>query len=117
LDPPEEHLYPVLNHVFDDWWVSFRPPFEGIKVVGLMWSPSVCFIVQSFGLWDDRWWNKIENRIGEARRPPQEDNMRRMFVFGFESFTVTAYFNLLFIAFISQFVSGRNMLLPLYFGW
>lgn len=38
-DPPEEHLYPVLNDVLDDWWSSFRPPFEGIKVVGPKWSP------------------------------------------------------------------------------
>ena len=38
-DPPEEHLYPVLNDLLDDWWASFRPPFEGIKVVGLKWSP------------------------------------------------------------------------------
>lgn len=38
-DPPEEHLYPVLNDLLDDWWISFRPPYEGIKVIGYMWSP------------------------------------------------------------------------------
>jgi thioredoxin reductase (NADPH) len=38
-DPPEVHLYPPLNDLLDEWWVSFRPPFEGIKVIGLRWSP------------------------------------------------------------------------------
>jgi thioredoxin reductase (NADPH) len=37
--PPEVHLYPHLNDLLDDWWISFRPPFEGIKVIGLRWSP------------------------------------------------------------------------------
>jgi thioredoxin reductase (NADPH) len=38
-DPPEENLYPVLNNLLDDWMASFRLPFEGIRVVGLRWSP------------------------------------------------------------------------------
>jgi thioredoxin reductase (NADPH) len=38
-DPPEENLYPVLNDLLDDWMASFRLPFEGIRVVGLRWSP------------------------------------------------------------------------------
>ena len=38
-DPPEEHLYPVLDDLLDEWWVSYRPPFEGIKIIGLRWSP------------------------------------------------------------------------------
>jgi thioredoxin reductase (NADPH) len=38
-DPPEEHLYPVLDDLLDDWWASIRPPFEGIKVIGVRWSP------------------------------------------------------------------------------
>jgi thioredoxin reductase (NADPH) len=38
-DPPEEKLYPVLNDLLDDWLASFRPPFEGIRVVGNRWSP------------------------------------------------------------------------------
>ena len=33
-DPPEEHLYPVLTDLLDDWQASFAPPFEGIRVVG-----------------------------------------------------------------------------------
>jgi thioredoxin reductase (NADPH) len=32
--PPEEHLYPVLTDLLDDWQASFAPPFEGIRIVG-----------------------------------------------------------------------------------
>jgi thioredoxin reductase (NADPH) len=37
-DPPEERLYPVLDDLMDDWFASFRPPFEGIRVIGNRWS-------------------------------------------------------------------------------
>ncbi|MBD2022281.1 FAD-dependent oxidoreductase [Leptolyngbya sp. FACHB-36] len=38
-DPPEERLYPVLDDLLDDWFASYRPPFEGIRVIGNRWSP------------------------------------------------------------------------------
>lgn len=38
-DPPEQHLYPVLDDLLADWAASFRPPFEGIRVAGSRWSP------------------------------------------------------------------------------
>lgn len=38
-DPPEQHLYPVLDDLLADWTASFRPPFEGIRVAGSRWSP------------------------------------------------------------------------------
>ena len=38
-DPPAEHLYPILDDLLDDWYASFRPPYEGIRVIGLRWSP------------------------------------------------------------------------------
>ena len=38
-DPPEEHLYPVLNDLLDDWRGSYRAPFEGVRVLGTRWSP------------------------------------------------------------------------------
>ena len=38
-DPPEEQLYPVLDDLLDDWMGSFRPPFEGVRVLGTRWSP------------------------------------------------------------------------------
>ncbi|HEY6187760.1 MAG TPA: FAD-dependent oxidoreductase [Pyrinomonadaceae bacterium] len=38
-DPPEQNLYPVLDDLLDDWRGNYRPPFEGIRVVGNRWSP------------------------------------------------------------------------------
>nr|MDQ3883224.1 response regulator [Thermoproteota archaeon] len=38
-DPPQELLYPILDDLLDDWWASFKHPFEGIRVIGLRWSP------------------------------------------------------------------------------
>jgi thioredoxin reductase (NADPH) len=37
-DPPEERLFPVVEDLLSDWRASFRPPFEGIRVVGHAWS-------------------------------------------------------------------------------
>lgn len=39
-DPPEERLYPVVDDILDDWVASYRPGFEGIRVVGNRWSPA-----------------------------------------------------------------------------
>jgi thioredoxin reductase (NADPH) len=38
-DPPTEHLYPQLDDLLDDWQASFRPAFEGIRLLGTRWSP------------------------------------------------------------------------------
>jgi thioredoxin reductase (NADPH) len=38
-DPPADHLYPQLDDLLDDWQASFRPTFEGIRVLGTRWSP------------------------------------------------------------------------------
>jgi thioredoxin reductase (NADPH) len=38
-DPPEQHLYPVLDDLLDDWSADFHPPFEGVRVLGTRWSP------------------------------------------------------------------------------
>src|SRR5208337_4409610 len=46
-DPPEEHLYPVLDDLLEDWRASFRPPFEGLRVLGTRWSPQ-CYAVRDF---------------------------------------------------------------------
>lgn len=37
-DPPEVNLYPVLDDLLDDWLAAYRPPFEGIRVIGLRYS-------------------------------------------------------------------------------
>jgi thioredoxin reductase (NADPH) len=38
-DPPEEQLYPVIDDLLDEWSSSYRPPFEGMRVLGNRWSP------------------------------------------------------------------------------
>ncbi len=37
-DPPSQHLYPVLDDLLDDWTASYRPLYEGIRVLGTRWS-------------------------------------------------------------------------------
>jgi thioredoxin reductase (NADPH) len=39
-DPPEENLYPNLDDMLEDWRADYRPPFEGIRIVGDRWSPA-----------------------------------------------------------------------------
>jgi len=38
-DPPEDHLYPQLDDLLDDWRASYKPGFEGIRMLGTRWSP------------------------------------------------------------------------------
>jgi thioredoxin reductase (NADPH) len=38
-DPPEDHLYPVLDDLLDDWRANAPATFDGIRVAGLRWSP------------------------------------------------------------------------------
>jgi thioredoxin reductase (NADPH) len=38
-DPPGEHLYPVIDDLLEDWTASYRPRYEGIRVLGTRWSP------------------------------------------------------------------------------
>jgi thioredoxin reductase (NADPH) len=38
-NPPQERLYPVLDDLLASWSARVRVPFEGIRVVGSMWSP------------------------------------------------------------------------------
>jgi thioredoxin reductase (NADPH) len=38
-DPPADHLYPQLDDLLGDWQASYRPTFEGIRVLGTRWSP------------------------------------------------------------------------------
>jgi thioredoxin reductase (NADPH) len=38
-DPPEQNLYPVLDDLLEEWQASYRPPYEGLRVLGARWSP------------------------------------------------------------------------------
>ena len=46
-DPPSEHLYPQLDDLLDDWQASYRPAFQGIRVLGTRWSPR-CYELRDF---------------------------------------------------------------------
>ncbi len=39
-DPPEQHLFPVLDDLLGDWWATVPVPYDGIRVAGTLWSPS-----------------------------------------------------------------------------
>ncbi len=39
-DPPDQHLYPVLDGLLDDWQANTPAPFDGIRVAGTTWSPA-----------------------------------------------------------------------------
>src|ERR1035437_8425050 len=39
-DPPEEKLSPVLDDLLEAWKQGYKAPFEGIRVIGLRWSPT-----------------------------------------------------------------------------
>jgi thioredoxin reductase (NADPH) len=38
-DPPEERLYPVVDDLLDDWRATFRPAFEGLRLLAGRWAP------------------------------------------------------------------------------
>ena len=37
-DPPEQQLYPVIDDLLVTWRQGYRPPYEGLKVIGPRWS-------------------------------------------------------------------------------
>ena len=39
-DPPEEHLYPVLDELLTEWKSSGHMPYDGIRLAGTLWSPA-----------------------------------------------------------------------------
>lgn len=39
-DPPEDLLFPVIDDLLEEWSATYRPPFEGVRLVGNRWSPS-----------------------------------------------------------------------------
>jgi len=46
-DPPADNLFPQLDDLLDDWRASYRPAFEGIRVLGTRWSPQ-CYELRDF---------------------------------------------------------------------
>ena len=48
-DPPEERLYGIVDDLLDDWQASYRPAFDGVRVVGHRWSPAAMEIRDFLG--------------------------------------------------------------------
>jgi thioredoxin reductase (NADPH) len=46
-DPPDQHLYPVLDDILSDWIATVPLPYDGIRVAGTQWSAS-CHRVKDF---------------------------------------------------------------------
>jgi len=46
-DPPGQHLYPVIDDLLEDWTASYRPAYQGIRVLGTRWS-STAYEVRDF---------------------------------------------------------------------
>jgi len=46
-DPPADHLYPQLDDLLDNWMASYKPAFDGIRVLGTRWSPR-CYELRDF---------------------------------------------------------------------
>ncbi|GAB4455023.1 MAG: FAD-dependent oxidoreductase [Armatimonadaceae bacterium] len=36
-DPPEKSLYPVLDDLLEDWQATYRPDFNGVRIIGHRW--------------------------------------------------------------------------------
>ena len=37
-DPPEQHLYPILDELLAEWLLIARLPYDGIRLAGTLWS-------------------------------------------------------------------------------
>lgn len=71
-DPPEERLYPALDDLLDDWQASFRPPFEGVRVLGHRWSP------ETYDLRDFLARNQVPYQWLDVEAPQQASEVRRL---------------------------------------
>ena len=38
-DPPEHLLYPILHDLLTAWQVSYKPRYDGVRLIGFQWSP------------------------------------------------------------------------------
>ena len=69
-DPPEEHLYPVLDDLLEDWQAGYRPVFDGVRVLGHRWSP------RSYALRDFLARNQVPYRWLDAEAAERDKEVR-----------------------------------------
>jgi thioredoxin reductase (NADPH) len=76
-DPPEQHLYPILDDLLSDWAAKTVLPYEGIRVLGHLLTPD-CHRVKDFLARNQipyRWVNLEDDPQGRAlweSLPPEE---------------------------------------------
>lgn len=71
-DPPEEQLYPVLDDLLEDWQASYRPAFEGVRVLGHRWSP------RSYGIRDFLARNQVPYRWLDVENAERDGEVRKL---------------------------------------
>ncbi len=70
--PPEQNLYPILDDLLDDWYANYRPPFEGVRVLGTRWSP------QSYEMRDFLARNQVPYQWLDAEAADRVPEVRRL---------------------------------------
>src|ERR1035438_2435686 len=71
-DPPDEYLYPVIDDLLDDWLAQYKPPFEGLRVLGSRWSP------KSYDLREFLARNRISYRWLDVEADDREGEVKRL---------------------------------------
>ncbi|MDP9369893.1 MAG: FAD-dependent oxidoreductase, partial [Chloroflexota bacterium] len=71
-DPPEQHLYPVLDDLLADWDAGFHPPFGGLRVIGHRWSP------KSHGVKDFLARNQVPYRWLDIEGSPEAEDLVKL---------------------------------------
>lgn len=71
-DPPSENLYPALDDLLSDWLASFRPSFDGLRVLGTRWAP------KSYEIRDFLARNQIPYQWMDVESASSEPEVRRL---------------------------------------
>jgi thioredoxin reductase (NADPH) len=71
-DPPEEKLFPALDDLLNDWTAQFRPPYEGIRVLGTRWAS------QSYELRDFLGRNQVPYQWIDVELATTDPEVRRL---------------------------------------
>ena len=66
-DPPEEHLYPILDDMLEDWVANTPATFDGIRVVGTTWSPATHEVKDFLAR------NQVPYRFLDVERDPEAE--------------------------------------------
>ncbi len=71
-DPPEQNFYPVLDDLLSDWQATYKPVFDGVKVLGHRWSP------QSYGVRDFLARNQVPYRFFDVETADRNPEIQKM---------------------------------------